>query len=122
MMKRNNIDFVPARDRGQIFGLLLLYYGKDGIEKFLNDMLEEGIIHERKYVTFRRTFFLEDKPMSATGFTRKEEGNQTEPSKIPATREVKPRVKISNLIRRVPNKKRTFMWRFRRKLIKMLQC
>ena len=118
----NDISHIPIRDRGQLPALLLQHYGKDSIEKFIDDILDQGVISERKHTTFRRMFFLEDKPMSRTSFARKEPAVISTPLKLtPAVAKAKPRVKIPSQARKVPPVKRSLMYRIRKKLSKFLQ-
>ena len=85
-------------------------------------MLDQGIVGERKRTAFRQMFFLEDKPMSPTGFTRKEPAVISTPLKLtPAVAKAKPRVKIPSQARKVPPVKRSLMYRIRKKLSKFLQ-
>ena len=107
----NDLGNIPVRDRNQLPALLLQHYGKDSIEQFI-----DAIPAERKRTALRKTFFLEDSPLSPTSFTRKEP-RQVEPAPRPVA---KPRVRIPAQARKVV-KKRSFMQRLKRKLIKMLR-
>ena len=121
-----DMEAVPNNQRTQFAGCLTLYFGSEEISRCFDMMLAEGHIREGKYKTFRRMFFLDESPLAPTGSVRVRQeptlvGTKKELSKILATREVKPRVKIPSVARQVPPVKRSLMYRIRKKLSKFLQ-
>ena len=130
---KQDMRAIPFNQHTQVVGCLTLYFGSEEIGRCFDTLLKEGIIKEKKHTAFRRMFFIEKSGLSPTSFTGNDEffphggdgSNQfakvdkVDLSKMPATR--KPRVRISNTIRRVPVKKRTLIYRIRRRLIKMLR-
>jgi len=129
---KQDMRAIPFNQHTQVVGCLTLYFGSEEIGRCFDTLLKEGIIKEKKHTAFRRMFFIEKSGLSPTSFTGNDEffphggDRKSEEIKVtdgnlemPATR--KPRVRISNTIRRVPVKKRTLIYRIRRRLIKMLR-
>ena len=92
-----DISHISYKDRKQLPALLLQYFGQTAIEKFMDDMLDQGVIEHHKHYALQKVFYLREPGAKKTAYIRK----PVKAPPPPPPKPTKPRLRIPTVARRV---------------------